>query len=63
MSFNESAAVSISGEGREHPAVRRLARACIALARWRRSQPVAAAVADQEDDDGDQPMLSPGGRS
>lgn len=60
MSINESAAVVVSGEEREHPAVRRLARACIALARWRRSQSVTAAVII-EADDGREPATPPPG--
>ena len=41
-------AVVVRGEPHEHPAVRRLARACIALARWRREQPAAVPVTVDE---------------
>jgi len=58
-SIEESGAVTVAGEEREHPAVRRLARSCIALARWRRSQPLA----DQGDDGQERATTPPGGRS
>jgi len=47
--------VHITGEQRPHPAVRRLARACIALVRWQRRQideapaPAAASTDVQSD--------------
>lgn len=36
--------VRVSGQPHQHPAVRRLARACIALVRWQRTQMVSAPV-------------------
>lgn len=35
--------VHVSGQAHEQPAVRRLARACIAFVRWQRAQPAAQA--------------------
>lgn len=44
MSNNQSdESVHVTGEERLHPALRKLGRACIALARWQREQRAAAA--------------------
>lgn len=46
MAENTTAdAPSVTGQRHDHPAVRRLARACIALVRWQRTQ-AASATAD-----------------
>ena len=41
MTENTTAAPMVVGEPHRHPAVRRLARACIALVRWQREQAVS----------------------
>jgi len=41
--------VPVTGEPHTHPALRRLARACIALVRWQRAQTVSAAVSPPAD--------------
>ena len=43
----------VPGQPHQHPALRRLARACIALVRWQRAQPASAAVAAPEPPDGE----------
>jgi hypothetical protein len=40
--------VKVTAEPRSHPAIRKLARACIALARWQREQEVNKAAAPTE---------------
>lgn len=55
------ATVIVDGEALEHPALRRLARACIGLARWRRRPAVSAAAGGDGEDDAAAPPT--GGRS
>ncbi len=38
MAENTTASIRVTGEVRPHPALRRLARGCIALVRWQRAQ-------------------------
>ena len=49
MTENTTAAPLVIGEPHRHPAVRRLARACIALVRWQREQaaPLPAPVEEK----------------
>lgn len=50
----------VVGQPHRHPAIRRLARACIALARWQRAQAVAAPAEAATDDLPDADSPEPG---
>lgn len=50
--------VHVTGEERLHPALRKLGRACIALARWQREQQTAAAKPSSSPPESDLPDAS-----